>query len=90
MVGMSDMNGSMKLIGWVGGIVALLITIYATFHVPLSNAIQDTKSYCAAEDVVIRKEITAVCMENARDHGEIKTLLAEIKADLRYLKRNGN
>lgn len=84
------MNGAMKIIGWVGGVVSLLIVIYATFHVPLSSAIQDTKAYCATEDAIIRKEVQAICMENAKDHGDIKAMLSEIKTELKYIrKENG-
>jgi hypothetical protein len=89
-MGGNGINGGMKIISWTGGVVALLITIYATFHVPLSNALQETKAYCASEDTAIRKELAAVCLKNSEDHSEMKTMLAEIKTELRYIrKENG-
>ena len=84
---MMGKDNAMKLIGFVVGIVAVLITVYSTFHVPVSNAIQDTKAYCVKEIAEVRKEQQLFCSENSKDHSDIKVTLAEIRADLKYLRR---
>lgn len=78
-MGDNGMNGSMKLITWVGGVVGLLITIYVTFHQPLANAIAKESEIRQACDMEISKEQTKV-------NQEILICLSELKSDIKYIK----
>lgn len=83
----NGMNGAMRLIGWTVGIISLLITIYLVFHVPLVNAIANEASLRAIEDTLLRKEISAMGLENSKEHGDIKGMLTEIKTELKYFHK---
>lgn len=83
----NGMNGTMKLLGWVGGIVGLLITIYCTFHVPLVSAINDEVKTRQSEDIRIQRELSQCIATNKDTLAEIKIMLAEQRADIKYIKR---
>ena len=74
------MNGTIRLLAYVGGVIALLITIYTVFHVPLATAIQEEAVKRQSEDTIIR-------LAMAESFGEIKTMLAEQRADIKYIKK---
>ena len=96
---MASENGTMKTLGWIGGTVVAVLgisfTVYSTFHVPLAEA--DSKlayeltleTKCRMEnDSILQGKIQQSCIEAKQDLADIKLMIAEIRADLKYLKKD--
>lgn len=92
-------NGTMKTLGWIGGTVVAVLgisfTVYSTFHVPLAEA--DSKlayeltleTKCRMDaDSVVQEKIQQVCLDTKKDLLEIKVMVAEMRSDLKYMKKD--
>lgn len=86
-MGSNGTNGAMKLISWTGGIVALLITFYVQFHVPLANAIAQETRARQEKDVMLQENLNKAVVEQKDINKDILLALKEIQVDLRYIKK---
>jgi hypothetical protein len=82
----NGLNGSMKLISWVGGIVGLLITIYSVFYVPQNKAIAAESLLRQQGDDEIRKEQMVCVKEQTNVNQQILLALQDIKTEQRVTK----
>ena len=81
---MADMNGYTKWL--VGALFTILFTAFTTLtsHV-IAN---DEKS--RSRDEKVQEQVQIICAKQSECNQEILISLAEIKQDLKYLKRNTN
>ena len=79
-------NGTFKILGWIGGAIAFLITIYTVFHVPMVDAIDKERDCRIEGDAEIRQEVARKLDKISEQNMRTATILAELRSDMRYIK----
>lgn len=84
-------NGTMKILGWIGGttiaVLTIGFTIYSTFHVPLANAIATEKDQRIVADLQINESMQTACLKNQEERSAIEKQLAIILTKLDRIEK---
>lgn len=84
-------NGTMKILGWVGGttlaVLTIGLTIYSTFHVPLANAVSIERDQRISGDNCLDDKIQLACVRYQEDRAAIKEQLAVIMTKLDNIEK---
>ena len=75
----NGINGTFKILGWIAGALAFAITIYTTFHVPLTKA-DATETACRIkEDDRIEEKVNTAILEQKDVNTKILVALGRIE-----------
>ena len=71
-------NGTFKILGWIGGAIAFMITIYTVFHVPVLQAIDKVAECSQTRDNEIVRNVSVKLDYIISQNTDMKVALAGI------------